>query len=496
MPHRTLALLLVLLAPLALASCGSGQGERNRPTVLWTFPGQGDVLDNVVEEVGVLYDDEIRILNPDVVWMVDQRGQVRVSASIDRDNPRLLRIRTNAGNSFLPGRTQIIVGAGLVANSLNQYDIENYSFSFTLGDGPNFYVATRGTNVVAELDQQTFEGVHTTPTPGGRAPVGLAASQVLADIRVWTQLESGGGAGRSLAWFRPGDDAMSEIDLTHAPGGDLESEYDTVALSRGGRYVFAAYRDTALERVRVHIVDVDTATELQSLVLSPPASAATAPVGLNPGPLGTYLFVACTSAAGDTLNRIDIQSWEEDDIGAGEDTDGEALDSGAGALAAWGVLAYIAPRASTTSLSSVATPALGGGTVLESVSEIPGRPTDTLITVDGRWLMQSLAGYAGLDGLVRRNLVSPSNPTVIEVASDTGAANPMATTVTGLTHYRTALRFLALLDSGALATYGWTLQDVEQEDLDPLLDGIQAADISTVAPQPVDASFVSGIYLR
>ena len=496
MLHRVASLLVLAGSLLLLTSCGSGKGDRNRPVLLATFPAQSQIVPNVVEEVAVLYDDEIEILNPNVVWMIDRRGQVRVSAYVDPIDRRILRIRTNAGTSFLPGRTEIIVGAGLVVNQLQQYDTQDFVFWFECGEGPNLFVANQGPNVVAEVSRETFAGIATTPTPGGRAPVGVTAVQVGSDIRIWTQLEDGGGLGRSVAWFGPEDGSMSEVDLAHEPGGDLVCAYDAIDLSRDGRLVFAAFRDTALQQVRVTAIDIDSATEVRTLVLSAPSSAATEPVGLRSGPLGTYLFVTCASTSGDTLHRIDIRRWEEDDIGSQPGQDGQSLASGAGALATWGVLAYTGPRQSTTSLVSLATPALGGGTVLDSVSDIVGRPTAVLITVDGRWLMESLEGYEGLDGLVRRNLVSPSSPTPVPVEFDTGAGGSAPTSATALVPYRTELRFALLLDSGALATYRWSLTEVTQDDLDPAVDGIQAADISDVAPHPVDGTFVSGIYLR
>ena len=75
-----------------------------------------------------------------------------------------------------------------------------------------------------------------------------------------------------------------------------------------------------------------------------------------------------------------------------------------------------------------------------------------------------------------------------------GAGNPLATAIRKIATYRTQARFLTLFDNDTLATYTWDSVGITQDDLDDGLEGIQAADISTVAPDALTASFVTGSF--
>jgi len=484
--------LLALTLGLLLGSCG-GAGTDDQPRILETFPRAGAALDNVVAEFLVHYDGDIEILNPSSVSAFDERGQLPVFAEVDPLDPRVLVIRPLAGRTFIPGRTIVTLGAGLVVNRNQHYDLVDHAIAFTMGEGPNFFVATRGPGAVAEVDRTTFAPVHRTPTPGGVDPVGVLGTQIGDDIRIWVQLATGGGDGRALAWFRPGDGAMTPVALTTAPGGDLEASVSTLDLSRDGRFLLAAWRDTALSRVRLAKIDIRTATEVATAILSPPASPSTAPASLRTAPLGSSVYVTPTSDAGDSLLRISIPTLEESMLEPGAAGDGLPIPAGAGPLSTWGFFVFVAPRPQTNGQITLVNPS--AGTVAEDVSEVVGRPRSVLITFDGFWLVEGLADYDLDEGLVLRTRAIVSDRRPHAIVADTGAGQPaVGPAVRVLVHDRTQARFVAVLAGGIVAPFVWNALDIEQEDQDPLLDGIQAAGISTVASDPVAATFVSGIY--
>ena len=61
--RRALRLLLLVLPCMLLASACGGNDHEDRPTVVASIPADGEVMDNVVARVAVVYDDEIRLLN-------------------------------------------------------------------------------------------------------------------------------------------------------------------------------------------------------------------------------------------------------------------------------------------------------------------------------------------------------------------------------------------------------------------------------------------------
>ncbi len=488
---RTVGLAIVFgFAVLPVASCGTGSAN-HRPVIVSVYPPPDTQLDNVVDEFLLRYDAPVRILDPYAVSGADARGTYPMLPSLDPDDPTLIRVRRDPSVYLVPGPFQLRVGAGLEANAEGHYRLEDDWFTYGFGSGSNLFVASRARSAVVELDPTSFTELGVTATPGGRAPIGLEGTEVGSTVRVWTELDSGGGDGHALAWFAPGDASMTTIALTTG-GGDLVTARSTIALGREHDRVYAAFRDEALGQVRVAAVDTTTGVEVGSVVLSPPAGPATAPVGIALGSAGNLLFVTCTTATEDLFCAIDIPTFLETDLGPGPGVDGLPVPNGVGAIATWSTLAFVANLPSpTASLSAVqaATRLIYG----ESPSTIPGRPEDVLVTPDGLWLLEGLSGFTGGHALVRRTRNYVLDPTPLEVSTETAGANPAPTALVALATYRTGPRFLALFDNDTLATWLWDLNDVYQQDLDATLPGVQAADLSVVAPDPTAATFVAGI---
>jgi hypothetical protein len=488
--------LLTLLAGVAacmggLPSCGGG--DTTRPVVLGTIPPAGSVLDNVVNEFVVVYDAPVHILNRDQVTGLDRRGEVPMTAFEDRVHPNWLRVRPSSTTLLLPGAFGLRLGAGLEVNGDDQYRLEDVEFGYTFGRGSNLFLGSRGRSAVVEVDPDTFAEFDAVATPAGRVPLGLRGTQVGTDVRLWVQTDEGGGTGHSLAWYTLGDAAMTEIPLTTG-GGDLVATHRAIALGRDGVHLFVAYRDEALGRVRLSEIDVTTATESRTLVLSPPSSAGTEPLGLATSPLGLDVLVACRTDGGDVLCAVSVDDFTERNLGPVAGLDGYPLDQGAGAVATWGQLALVAgeeqPTGSVSAIKWQPPPEFVG----HSPSQVTGMPQDLLSTPDGLWLVTALAGYDGDLGLVRRTLSFFYDPAAVSVATTTSGANPAATAVRALVPYRTQARFLTLFDNDAVARWGWSPTELVQEDADAGLDGVQAVDVTLVAPDAVSGTFVSGYY--
>lgn len=480
---RTALPLLAALLALALPACGSSE---NRPQVVRTVPASGSVLDNVVGEFLVYFDDPVELLNDTSVVGSGEFGQVRMEALADDDDPRLIRIRPQPGWYILPGRFSLKIGAGLVRNQENQYAIQDWWGNYELGEGPNLFVGSAGRSAVVELDREAFTEIHATPTPGGRPPEGVLATQILDDVRVWTQLASGDGVGRSLAWFRPGDAGMTEVSLTTG-GGDLHTQRPkTLFVGRDGRTLYLAFRDEALGRVRLVEVNVETGKETRTLVLDPPASADTWPVGVRTGPFHDYVFITVTTFAGDYLSQVDIEDWVE--------VHTQDLPEGAGPLHTWGDDVFIGnlPQA-TANLTHY--DAGWQDIQYESASEVVGHSRDLWITPDGVWMLHGLGGFdPGAEICLRPRARYWDGPEPLAAVSTTGGANPPATAILQISPYRTQARFVVLFDNDALATFRWDTDTPTQDDLDDDLDDVQAADLSVVAPDARCASFGTALF--
>lgn len=492
---RPLRIPLVLLGgalAVLAAACGGG-GDANRPTVLTTVPPPGTALGTVVDEFLVLYDEPIEILNPDAVRGYDRRGEIPMIVLRDPELPNALRVRPAPGFYLIPGSFGLELRPGLERNGDNQYRLEDWRRSFDFGEGSNLFLGSRGRGAVVEVDPDTFAEIDAVATPGGRAPLGLRGTLVGTDVRIWVQLDDGGGVGRPLAWFSPGDASMNEVDLTTG-GGDLVTSTESIALGRDGIRIYTVFRDEALGRVRLSEIDVRTATETRTLVLSPPAGPDTAPIAIRTSPLGADVLVTCRTPDEDRLCAVRVSSFTERNIGPDEGVDGFVLADGGGALSTFGDVAVIANEPQPTgSLTAVRwTNPVGVQGV--SPSAITGSPQDVFITPDGLWLLTALADFEEDRGLIRRSRALFFDPLPRAVASTTSGANAPATVVRKFVTYRTQARFLTLFDNDAVGRWGWDLTDIVQEDLDDVLEGVQAADLSTIAPDVVSGTFVSGFF--
>ena len=493
--HRSSpALLLLLLLPLLLASAsGCGGADNTRPIVLGTIPPPAQMLSTVVDEFLVIYDAPVTILSPGAIRGLDRRGEIAMIALKDPDHPNWLRVRPAPGVFLIPGSFALILGAGLEVNDERQYRLQDVRLPFEFGEGSDLFLGSRGRSAVVELDRETFAEIDDVPTPGGRVPLGLRGTLVGLDVRIWVQMDSGGGDGHAVAWFAPGDGAMTEVALTTG-GGDLTATSEMIAHGRDRVHLYVTFRDEALGRVRLSEIDVRTGLETRTLLLSPAAGAATAPLAIRTSPLQQDVFVTCRTAEGDLLCAVRLSTFEERNMGPEPGVDGFPLKRGGGPLVTWGDLAIVANGPQDTASLSAVTWSVPVHLFGESPSKVVGRPQDVFLTADGTWLLTGLADFDEDLAIARRSRALFYDPRGVSVGTTTSGANPMATAVRKFVPYRTAARFLMLFDNDAMAPWSFTPTGIEQEDHDDVEEGIQAVDISTVAPDAVSGTFVSGFF--
>jgi len=470
-------LLLVCLPALLVAACGSAQ---DRPEIVATFPGTNQVIPGTISSIRVTYDDAVTILNPAQVSVTTGGVYIPVWTQVDPDDPRTIVVRPLNGQYFRAGQGSLTLGAGFVTNTEDHYALDTYYLYFRLGASQPVYFGVPAPAAVIEAEAETFTHVHTTPTPGGRAPTGLVVSTVQSLQRVWVQLEHGAGVAEALAYFEPGAAAMSTVALTVEPGGDLVAPHAALALTPDGTTLYAAWRDTALGRVRLSRVDVLTAAETGSLVLSPPASLDTQPEGASLTRSGDALFVACASTAGARLVVVDPVAFLETDVGPDAGVDGLPLPDGAGPVAGGNDVAYLAPRASLTADLTWVLPS--DGTVTPYPSLVDGSPSCILLTPDRVWEIEGAAGFSAGQAFSYRLRSNPPGEHVVTIDDDTGLGNPPATSVLSIDWFPGTSRLLALLDNDAAVLLGFASSGIEQVDPYPLTEPVEAIDLSLVAP--------------
>lgn len=483
--HRALLLLPVVLL---LASCGNGGEEQDRPVVVSTWPANGENRDGMVRQIRVTYDDPITVLNQNSVVLSTGGVQIPLWFGTDPDDPHSLLFEAIPGFSFVPGDASMWVGAGLEQNQHEHYRLEDFNLFFRQGLQFSLFFAVPSPAAVHEVDADEFALTTVTPTPGGRQPIAMAGSAIGDQERMWVQLESGGGTGRSVALFDVGQTAMTEVALTVGAGGDLVAEAPTIRLGGDGRTVYAAFRDTAEQRVRLAAIDVVTGIEVDSLLLSPPATASTRPLGLVPNFQTGAVDLTVATGAGDFLVRVQTDPLEEVDLDPDGPALGLALPDGAGPISGYSNLRVVSPLGATTADLTIADP--GAGVESLNESEIPGRPNVLFVTLDGIWIFQGLTDYVGDEALAIRwdGDITSANPRA--VTADAGPGTPAATAVVSITNYPGRPRILVLFDNEVASVVDLVDGFWLQADLDDALDGEQGADVSTVAPGATFVTFL------
>lgn len=476
----SLPLLAGLLAVVLLSGCGLG--EQDRPIALAAFPTGGGLTQAPIQEIRVDYDDPIGILNPFDSRVFADGILLASVGSTDPDFPRSLFLSPPIGTEWPVGAAfTVTLVQGAVVNSQGHYAAVAYVFDFVAGPEPSVPVTQPG--LVTLLDPNTFLAESSTPSPAGQDPVAAMRTAYAGMPRVWAQLDNGGGSGEALAWFTPGDANMTAVAL-QTSGGDLTSEAPALLLGRDGVFVYAAYRDETSSQVRLVKVDVDTALEVDSLLLESAGSdAAVQPRGMGIDTLRNRLLITADDGDTGTLIYVDLSTFTEldrDDDTPG--TQGATLDAGAGPVARSGRWAGVAAPG-TSDLTRVN---MNDDDVTTQASEIVGTSVDVLRSIDGSILLQPLTGYADGLGLVRRtNIAALTDPVGLEVSDDVGGTSTNATGAVAMQQRAGGPRFFLLLETptGLILT-SWLRVGilVTQEDLDEATEGIQAVDVQAEIP--------------
>jgi hypothetical protein len=281
---------------------------------------------------------------------------------------------------------------------------------------------------------------------------------------------------------------MAVVTPTH--DGDLTADVPAIALDLDSRTLFAAWRDEGLQRVRVARFDVATGAETGTLVLSPPASATTAPAGLAVDGIGGALLVTCRAAAGDVICQVDRVGFAEVDRGTAPGTDGVPLPSGAGPVIGYAGFPYLAPAtAANAHLTTVnlATPA-----TFDITSTVTGMPSALALSRDTAWALEGLSGYAGAKGLMAYVSYAPTTVFPLDVSDDVGGAPTGATAVRAIGAAPASQRFVVLLDSDVAALFTWDALSISQLDADPVTAGVQAIPLPPSAAGASSVGFFAG----
>ncbi|MGE0192342.1 MAG: hypothetical protein AB7T63_09910 [Planctomycetota bacterium] len=474
---RTLVLLLLAAAVAApLGACGAN--AQVRPEVVATWPAEGQVLPAGVSVVHVTYDGPVYLLNPGAIAATGDGIGIPVRLLQRDDDPTGIFVLPGPGTAFpVDAVIQVFVLPGAVANEDDHYALENFVLTFQTGPAADVWVGRPG--VATPLDRATFAAGTDVPTPAGQDAVALLRADVGTTERVWAQLEDGDGSGAALAWFAPGDAAMTAIPLTTS-GGDLVATTSLLLLDPDERHIVAAFRDVSAGRVRVVRVDMDTATEVDGLLLSPASDAATAPYGLALDDDRRILLVACEGPSGPVLAQVDLATFTEIDRDPGTaGTGAEPLPVGAGPTTYARDNAAVADRGG----AGAALVAVDTFAIQSSPHGVFGTHSYQVINRDRTMRLAGLDGYAAGEGLiVRALLTSFSVPTAVAISDDVGGGPTGATSVTGLAPSPDEDTFLVSMDTDVIARFTWDGLMLTQVDLDEVTDGIQGVDVSTDAP--------------
>jgi hypothetical protein len=440
------------------------------------------------------YDGPVRVLQPSQVAAGSSLRGLSVIGFVDPRDPRSVIVRPVSGSAFDAGVGNYArLDPGFVANEDGRYAIEPVTVNVTLGRGSNAFLAGRTPPSVLELHRDALVPLAQVPTPGGVPPVGLAGSNVGGDEILWVQLAAGGPSGAPLAWFRPGDAAMTPVLV--AGGATLVADRQAMVLAFGGRTMFAAFRDTATGGIRLVRVDVTTGLEIPpGLALSPAASPGTLPTGLAIGADAFAVYGTCRSDGGDRFFRVRLDTFTEVDLDATvPGTQGTLLADGAGPLTPGNPpsLMMISPTPAPFSLLTLAN-VNGGRSGYDSA--IVGSPENVVFTAEHVWVLQGLSGFAGDQALTIRPASNAAIELTRPVSDDVGGVPTGATSLHVLVQFAGAPRLLGVFDTDLLVTFAYDGFDVTQEDLDAATPGVQGLDLGATLADLTAAAFLPGAY--
>lgn len=477
-PLRAVSLLLAA-ALLGVLAPGCGSAPR-RPALSGSAPAAGSLTASGLGSVRLDFDEPVRLLL-DYQAQVLRDGVLLPSVAFQRDDePSSVRVRLLAPEAFSPGAYEVRVLEGLVVNGDERYALEPQSFTFDVGGAPAWFVGSPASGHVVAYDDATLAATSATPTPAGRAPVAIVAQQQGAATRVFVQLASGGGNGRSLAHYAVGDTAMSEV-LLSSSGGDLAASAPGLLLEPEGALAYAVFRDVAAGRVRVARVRTTDGVETGSLLLSAPAAADCAPTALlwREGAPSTLLVVASSGGTG-WLCTVDVDAWAEvDGDPASAGTQARALGLEAGSAVLGGSRLLVAPPSAVT--ADLESFLLDDGTVESFPVLQPGAPRGLRLTYDGALVVEGLAAGPGTELLATRTLADLSVFSPVDLADDVGGVDQGATEVRAIAQVPGQRRLYVLLDASCVAFASWDGSVLVQDDLDPLQPGAQVLPLAGLA---------------
>ncbi len=481
MRTSTLVTAALVAALCLMSACGNG-GEQ-RPYVVSTWPANGEVVQGALPYIRVTYNEPVSFLNPSDLRVHINDALSAVSVARFPEEPNSVYLLPRGRSAFAPDSViSVLVIQGFVINRERHHADDLFFVAFRSEGEPSLPVGESGQ--VSLVDCLTGVTLESVPTPGGRDPVGVLSTLVAGTRRIWVQLASGAGVAESLAWFEPGDAAMTTLSLSSA-GTDLTATTSAMALGPFGGELYVAYRDETSERVRVLLIDTAAASELAAVELaSVAANALTTPTGMaiTEGTGASRFHVSAADGATGTLAAIDRATFAEVDFEDGAlGVQGIALLGGGGPTAVASSTTVVASPAST---DADVVPA--GGPTVAAVGALSGTTTVIARAPDGALTLQGLAGYAGMEALQQRTRTgSFDDPTAVEVSDLLGLTSQAATAVLGVSFFTSGDRFVVILDTptGALLTE-WTYANggtLEQVDLDDATAGIQALPL-TVTP--------------
>ena len=472
--------LLVLLATLPILSGGCGVGDRKLPFIVGTDPVDRQPLAGPIAEIRIDYDEPVTILNPFDARVFQDNVWVATTTFQKAGDPDSVFIRPFSGGSFATGVTLVVqISAGTAINAQQHYAAGSlpYTFALQVPAEPGLPVC-RGATVTL-FDPVALTATGSTPTPAGRAAVAAEQVTLAAGLRTFVQLDNGAGGGDALAYFAPGDGAMTTVTLTTG-GSTLAAAAPALTYGPSASFLYAAYRDATDQNVRIAKVDVATGTEVASLLLAGvPTGAATQPAGMALDATRTLLLITSHDGASGTLSYVDLATFAELDRDAGTPgMQGVALDMGAGPVVGAATFALVAP-AGNADLTRVDT---GTDALQPLPSTAVGANRALVRSNDAALLVQALANY-GADLALQRSGVSTAyvTQTAVAVSDDVGGTSAGATSSRAIQALASGTTFLLLLETPTgliLTQWNQAGESLIQVDLDDLTVGIQALDVS------------------
>ncbi len=471
---------LVLLGLL----CACGAGAPGRPALTGSLPADGDVLLAPLAEIVLEYDEPVTILNHGDARLRSGNVGIPLVPTLDPlDNTRV-RLTPAEGWTLVPGVENVLtISQGLVINSDQQYSLDEYQITFETAPARPLHLGAPGR--VVTLDPVSLAASLSLATPGGVDPRAIFSLELPGGPRTYVQLASGDGTGDALAWFEPGDLAMTPVSLTTS-GGDLHAVAASMTAGARATFLYAAYRDPSAGlagRVRLARIDSATGAESASILLdSVPSDAFTAPEALVYDPDRALLYVPCSDGATGTVAFVDEDTFTEldrDDLTAG--TQGVTLPQGAGPAAlARGHVRIADPFSSDlTSLNPA-----DDTTRISTAAADFGVSVGLVRTADQRQLLQPLLGALTTPVIQRRNQTAYNDNGTYAVSDDVAGSSTGATGLRtlGATEREAAgARYLAILDSDVIAVWIDNGGSFTQRDMDSGIQGVQCLPLPALA---------------